>query len=131
MADQTCRQLQENVGKCLGRHKSVLDVMSKLQEASARANRALAKAVTSCGCIKVAAEKQTVPRDAGYRDLARHMRSHVEGELCDGCRETLESEIGHLLLYLAGMCEVLGMSLGDILERERDRLAALGPFYFC
>lgn len=131
MADQTCRELQETVGKYLARHKSVLDVMSKLQEAGARTNRAVAKAVTTCGCIRVSAEKQQVPGQVGYRNLAQHMRTHVEGELCDGCREALESEVGLQLLYLAGLCEVLGVRMGEVLERERDRLAALGPFYFC
>jgi len=131
MADQTCRDFQETVGKYLARHRSVLDVMSKLQEAGARTNRAVAKAVTTCGCIKVSAEKQQVPGQVGYRDLAQHMQTHVDGELCDGCREALESEVGLQLLYLAGLCEVLGLRLGEILERERDRLAALGPFYFC
>lgn len=133
MADQTCREFQETVGKYLARHKSVLDLMSKLQEAGARTNRAVAKAVTNCGCIKVNAERQQVPgaEPVGYRDLARHMRTHVDGELCEGCRETLESEVGLQLLYLAGLCEVLGIGLGDILQREHDRLAALGPFYFC
>ena len=131
MADQTCRDFQETVGKYLARHRSVLDVMSKLQEAGARTNRAVAKAVTTCGCIKVSAEKQQVPGQVGYRDLAQHMQTHVDGELCDGCREALESEVGLQLLYLAGLCEVLGLRLGEVLERERDRLAALGPFYFC
>lgn len=131
MADLLCRDFQETVGKYLARHRSVLDVMSKLQEANARTNRAVAKAVTTCGCVKVNANKQQVPAGAGYRDIAQHMRTHVEGELCDACRETLESEVGLQLLYLAGLCEVLGISLGEVLERERDRLAALGPFYFC
>lgn len=132
MADQTCRDFQETVGKYLARHKSLLDVMSKLQEAGARTNRAVAKAVTTCGCIKVTAQKQQIPAgEVGYRELAHHMQTHVEGGLCDACREALESEVGLQLLYLAGLCEVLGINLGEVLGRERDRLAALGPFYFC
>lgn len=106
-------------------------MMSKLQEASARTNRAVAKAVTTCGCVQVNATKQRVPTDADYRTIAQHMRTHVEGELCEACRETLESEIGLQLLYLAGLCEVLGIKLSEIIEREHDRLVALGPFYFC
>ncbi len=131
MADLLCREFQDTVGKYLARHRSVLDVMSKLQEAGARTNRAVAKAVTACGCIKVNADKQQVPSEAPYRQIAQHMRTHIKGELCEGCREALESEVGLQLLYLAGLCEVLGLELAVVLERERDRLAALGPFYFC
>jgi len=131
MPDAVCRDFQETVGKYLARHRSVLDVMSRLQEAAARTNRALAKAVTTCGCIQIQAEKQQIPPDADYRGLARHMKTHVTGELCEACREILESEIGLQLLYLAGLCEVLGLDLGEVLERETDRLSALGPFYFC
>jgi len=131
MADGFCRELQEAIGKCLVRHRSVLDLMSKLQEATSRTNRAVAKAVTSCGCIRVTAGKQEIPVDAHFRDLPRHARTHVEGRLCDACQEALESEIGIQLLYLAGLCEVLGLTLGDIVEAERNRVTALGPFYFC
>ena len=131
MADLLCREFQETVGKYLARHRSVLDVMSKLQEAGARTNRAVAKAVTSCGCVQVSAARQKVPDNSGYRDLVQHMQTHVKGTLCEGCRETLESEVGLQLLYLAGLCEVLKLDLGEVLQREHNRLSALGPFYFC
>jgi len=131
MADPICHEFQEAVGRNLARHRSVLDVMSKLQEAASRTNRAVVKAVTNCGCIKVNADKQQVPADVNYRELARHMQTHLDGRLCDSCRDVIESEIGLQLLYLAGLCEVLGLKMGDVLERERDRLTALGPFYFC
>jgi hypothetical protein len=131
MPDTMCQEFQEVIGRYLGRHRSVLDVMSKLQEATSRTNRAVAKAVTTCGCIRVTAEKQSLPPDADYRDMSRFARTHIEGQLCETCRETLESEIGIQLLYLGGLCEILGLALGEVLESERDRLAALGPFYFC
>ncbi|RJQ12038.1 MAG: DUF1573 domain-containing protein [Bacillota bacterium] len=131
MADLRCRDFQETVGRYLARHKSVLDLMSKLQEASARTNRAVAKAVTSCGCVQVVAAKQQVPDDASYSDIARHMQTHLEGDLCENCREALEGEVGRQLLYLAGLCEVAGLCLATVLEKEHDRLSALGPYYFC
>jgi hypothetical protein len=131
MADLLSREFQDTVGKYLARHRSVLDVMSKLQEAGARTNRAVSKAVTTCGCIKVNADKQQIPSQAPYREIVQHMRTHVDGTLCEGCREALESEVGLQLLYLAGLCEILGLGLAEVIEREHDRLAALGPFYFC
>lgn len=131
MADLICREFQNAVGQSLVRHRSLLDVMSKLQEASSRTNRAVSKAVTACGCITVNADRQKVPEGVDYRDLARHMQTHVRGDLCESCRDVIESEIGLQLLYLAGLCEVLGLQLSEVIERERDRLSALGPFYFC
>ncbi len=131
MADPVCHELQEAVGRCLVRHKSILDIMTKLQETASRTNRAVAKAVTSCGCIKVNAERQNIPPDTDYKSLARHMQTHIRGRLCEACREVLESDIGLHLLYLVGLCEVLGIDMGEVLEHERDRLVALGPFYFC
>ncbi|HAG45078.1 MAG TPA: DUF1573 domain-containing protein, partial [Clostridium sp.] len=58
MKDLIFDEFQNSVDECLLRHKSILDIMSKLQESEARVNRALIKSVTSCGCLKVEAEKQ-------------------------------------------------------------------------
>lgn len=48
----TPQEIQGTAGKFLIRHKSILDATSKMQEYCARVNRAIAKAVTCCGCIK-------------------------------------------------------------------------------
>jgi len=104
--------------------------MSKLDESVSRTNRAVAKSVTCCGCVEIKASKQHYPPSANYRELASHVSSHVEGRLCDNCREVVESEIGRQILYLAGLCEVLGLDLGEVLERELNRISALGSFYF-
>ena len=53
MKETSCQDFQANVEKYLIRHRSVLDIMSKYQESTARVNRALAKAVTECGCISI------------------------------------------------------------------------------
>ena len=50
--------LQDEVKHSLVRHKSILDIMTKLQEYNSRINRAIAKSVTSCGCIEMHAKKQ-------------------------------------------------------------------------
>ena len=57
------RILQEAVSEFLIRHRSVLDIISKFQEANARVNRAVVKAVTSCGCVEVEAGRQKFPAD--------------------------------------------------------------------
>ena len=131
MRDLLCDGFQEAVDEYLIRHKSILDVLSKLGESSGRANRAVAKAVTSCGCIKIDATKQTIPPDIGSLALIKdHMKNHVEGHLCEHCVEILEDEIGRNLFYLAALCNVLDLNLYDILLKEQERVTCLGIFNF-
>ncbi|MGH2348301.1 MAG: DUF1573 domain-containing protein [bacterium] len=121
-------RFQESVSQYLLRHRSILDVQSKLTESSARVNRALAKAVTSCGCINIAAGRQRFPADVSLKELKQFMSTHVNGELCEKCRETVETEIGTTLFYLAAMCALLGLNLRDVVEKEYDRVSALGVY---
>lgn len=49
MKDIICDEFQNTVSKYLVRHHSILDILSKVQESTARVNRATVKTVTSCG----------------------------------------------------------------------------------
>jgi hypothetical protein len=128
MKDTDEVRFQESVSQYLLRHRSILDVQTKLAEATARVNRAVAKSVTSCGCIEINAGKQTFPADASLRDLGRFMATHVSGGLCGKCREVLETELGSTLFYLAALCSLLNLNLKDVLEKEYRRVNALGVF---
>lgn len=119
---------QATVSEYLLRHRSILDVQTKLAEATARVNRAVAKSVTSCGCITINAEKQRFPTDVSLRELKQFMSSHLLGEMCEKCRELLETEIGTTLFYLAALCGLLDLNLKDVLEKEYKRVSALGVF---
>ncbi|MFO7319155.1 MAG: DUF1573 domain-containing protein [Clostridia bacterium] len=119
---------QQAVSDCLIRHRSVLDVMSKFQETGARVNRAVAKAVTSCGCVQVDAGRQTVPANISYWEMKEHMETHVKGEMCEHCREVLEQEIGRNLYYLTALCDLFGLRLERVLQEEQKRIATLGVF---
>ncbi|HEV8353064.1 MAG TPA: DUF1573 domain-containing protein [bacterium] len=121
-------RFQESVSQYLLRHRSILDVQSKLTESAARVNRALAKAVTSCGCVSVAAGRQRFPADVSLKELKQFMSTHLNGELCEKCREAVETEIGTTLFYLAAMCALLGLNLRDVVEKEYDRVSALGVY---
>lgn len=121
-------QFQSTVAEYLLRHRSILDVQTKLSEAAARVNRAVAKSVTSCGCISVTAAKQKFPTDIGFRELKQFMASHLSGEMCEKCREVVETEIGTTLFYLAALCSLLNLNLRDVLEKEHARVSALGVF---
>jgi hypothetical protein len=128
--DLLCDQFQATVDECLIRHKSVLDVMSKLQEADARISRAIAKAVTSCGCVRVTARRQEVPGDISLQQLRQYMGTHLEGALCESCKELVEAEVGNLLFYLAALCNVFDLNVYDALLKEQKKLSALGVFNF-
>lgn len=128
MKDIFCHGFQSAVDECLVRHKSVIDVMTKLSESSSRVNRAVAKAVTACGCMQVQAQRQVFPEEIPLAEMAQHVASHLQGELCDQCREAVEGEIGRNLFYLAALCNILGLSLYDALLKENDRLTSLGVF---
>jgi len=130
MKDLLCDQFQVTVGECLVRHRSVLDIMAKLQEANARVNRAITKSVTSCGCISIVAEKQRVPTDVPLEQLKEHFQTHLSGKLCDHCREIIEAELGNSLFYLAALCNVFDLNLYDIILKEQKKLSALGIFNF-
>jgi hypothetical protein len=119
---------QDQVEESLIRHRSVLDVLSKLQESTARVSRAVAKATTSCGCISVNARRQQFPSGVSLAELREFLGTHVEGALCERCREALETEIGSALFYLAALCGVFGLDLEAIQKKEHSRIKTLGIF---
>ena len=86
--NSTCENFQEQVSKVLIRHKSILDMMTKLDEYNARINRAVAKSVTSCGCISINATKQDYSKET-FEEMLDSTKTHVEGNICDGCKEVL------------------------------------------
>lgn len=128
MKDLICDDFQQSIDACLIRHRSVLDVLSKLSESSSRINRAVAKAVTSCGCIGIDAGKQSIPPGIESIELSKHMKTHLNGELCDHCAEILEDEIGRNLFYLAALCNIFDLNLHNILVKEKERITCLGIF---
>lgn len=129
MHEKTCMDFQSAVDEYLIRHRSILDIMTKYQESSARVNRAIAKAITECGCIQVHAERQQIPADADYSSLKTFMSSHVSGDPCDHCKEVLTKELGHNLFYLAALCNLSGLQLDKVMQREFDNVSTLGFFH--
>jgi hypothetical protein len=63
MKDIIFDDFQNAVNESLLRHKSILDILSKLNETEARINRAVTKSVTNCGCVEINASKQQLPED--------------------------------------------------------------------
>lgn len=123
-----CSAFQDAVSEYLIRHRSILDVLSKFQEATARVNRAVVKAVTSCGCVQVNAGRQQLPADITYWDMKEHMATHIDGQICEQCQEVLEQEIGRNMFYLAALCDLFELDLDKVIEDEHKRIATLGVF---
>ncbi len=130
MKDLLCDEFQNTVSELLIRHQSILDVLSKLQEASARINRAVTKAVTNCGCLKVKAERKGIPENISISQLKEYLDSHLDGKLCTNCQEIVESEIGRALFYLAALCNHLDLNLYDVFIKEHKKLSTLRFFNF-
>ncbi|NLG83232.1 MAG: DUF1573 domain-containing protein [Firmicutes bacterium] len=128
MPNLTGESFQATVDEYLIRHRSILDVLSKLQEATARVNRALAKAVTTCGCVEISASRQRIPEGVEFPRLKEFMATHLKGELCESCREIVETELGQGLFYFTALCSLLGFRIEEIMAREEERIATLGPY---
>jgi hypothetical protein len=128
LAQFNCQDFEKTVSTYLLRHQSILDLMAKCQESSARTNRAITKSVTTCGCLKINAQKQPLPPEASIKDLKKFFSSHLQGKLCASCREIVIDELGKNLFYITALCNTLGISLQEIIEEENGKVRTLGRF---
>jgi hypothetical protein len=130
VTDLICDEFQNTVSKYLVRHQSILDILSKIQESTARVNRAAVKTVTNCGCLQVHAEKKEISPDATFDDFAitKLMDNNLQGEICSDCKETLENELGKAIFYLAALCNSMDINLYDVILKEHKKLSTLRIF---
>jgi hypothetical protein len=129
MKDVIFDDFQNSVNESLLRHKSILDIITKLQESESRISRAVAKSVTNCGCLEIDAKKQELPEEVDdFEKLDNCLKTHVKGNLCDNCREVIQSEIGNNLFYLTSLCNILDINLYDVLLKEYDKINTLGKY---
>ncbi len=110
------------------RPRSALDILPKLVEAGVRIQKAVTKAVLSCGCIRLHASKPVLPENASLGDLRHLLSRHVEGNLCESCREMLEEEMGRNIYYLAALCNALDLHLFDVILKEHKKVSLLGMY---
>ncbi|WP_028309176.1 hypothetical protein [Desulfitibacter alkalitolerans] len=130
MDQEICKDFQETVAQFTIRHKSILDIISKTDEASAKVNRATIKAVTQCGCIEIEAKKHQWPEDINILDIKNMLDSDLAGQLCPDCQDVIETEIGKLLFYITALCNTLNLNLDEILVKENAKILTLGKFNF-
>jgi len=119
---------QKSVDQFLIQHRSILDVITKYQESNARVNRAIVKAVTQCGCIKIKANKQIIPSNTKLMEIHKFMDTHIEGSLCENCKEIIETELGSNLFYSTAICNILNLDFNKIIKKEEERISTLGIY---
>ncbi|KGG80112.1 hypothetical protein Y919_08060 [Caloranaerobacter azorensis H53214] len=125
--DLLCDEFQDIVAEVLIRHKSILDIITKLEESNARINRALIKSVTSCGCISINAKKQEFKHES-LKEAKNTIDNHLEGKMCDSCKEKIEEELGKHLFYIAALCNTLDLNFYDLIIKEYKKLNTLGIY---
>jgi hypothetical protein len=129
MKDLICDEFQNAVGDLLIRHHSILDVLSKLSEATCRVNRAVIKTVTDCGCVSIEAEKLRIPEHIeSLGELRDCLDNHLRGKLCPNCQEVVYNEMGKLLFYTAALCNTIDINLYDVFIKEYKKATALGVY---
>lgn len=125
MNDLIFDNFQNDVAELLLRHKSILDVMTKYNESSSKVNRAIAKTITECGCLKISANEQNSKNDEFFSNC---QDPHVKGSLCENCRYVIEKELGNNLFYTAALCNTVDINLFDVLLKESNKLKTLGKY---
>jgi hypothetical protein len=128
MKDLLYNDFQDSVDELLMRHRSILDVLTKFQESQTRVNRAVVKAVTSCGCIEINSKKQSYSSEVSLQELKDFMDTHLKGNICGNCRDVIEKELGNNLFYMAALCNLVDVSMYDVLLKEYEKIKTLGVF---
>lgn len=116
------------VNDVLIRHKSILDVITKIQESSSKVNRAIIKSVTNCGCVQIEGKLQEAPEHITFDELTQYMNSHIHGDLCETCKEKIEQELGNHLFYITAACSLLNIKVEDVLQMEYNKIKTLGKY---
>ncbi|SHK21124.1 DUF1573 domain-containing protein [Tepidibacter formicigenes] len=128
MTDFNFADFKNEVNNALIRHKSILDIITKLEETNSKINRAIIKSVTSCGCIQIQGNKQETPENISFNELKEYMKSHINGDLCEICKEKIEEELGNHLFYITAACNLLDINIEYVLKKENNKLKTLGKY---
>lgn len=127
MKDLILDDFQNYVDESLIRHRSILDVITKYSESTAKVNRSIIKAVTNCGCIEINSSEKYCRNDSD-KTLDNFLNSHLNGHICEDCREVIEKELGSNIFYLVALCNHLDINLYDVFIKEYNRTMTLGKF---
>jgi hypothetical protein len=124
----TLKQFQDQVADLLLRHRSLLDVLSKLQQSSAAVGRSVIKSTTECGCIEVNASKQPYLAEMSLDEAKTQLGTHMTGHLCENCMDVVGAELGRHIFYISALSNLLEIDLEHVVENESKKCATLGLF---
>ena len=127
MKNTSTDAFQEKVGSLLIRNSNILDILTKCQTSCARMCRSTIKSATGCGCIEIHGKKGVIAFNSSAAERLS-AGSCIDGELCRDCRSIIENEIGESLFYIASLCNVLGISMKKITQKEIERVESLGKY---
>lgn len=127
MNDMIFDEYQNCVNDSLIRHNNILDIITKYSETNSKVNRAIAKSITNCGCINIQ-NISNIKNENNDSNKASSSNNKASCIACHDCREIIEEEIGNNLFYLTSLCNLLGISLYDIIIKEYDKMITLGKF---
>ncbi|GIO15265.1 hypothetical protein J19TS2_48200 [Cohnella xylanilytica] len=128
MSAPTLQEFQQQVSELLLRHRSLLDVLTKYSQSNASVNRAVSKAITECGCIELNARHQGFSEEMELDQAMKQSKSHMEGQLCENCLDIVRSELGKNMFYMSALCNLLGISMEEVVAKESDKCSTLGLF---
>ena len=128
MSAPSLQAFQDQVSELLLRHRSLMDVLSKNGQSNASVNRAVTKAVTECGCIELHATKQNFDVGRDLETAKDLLGTHVDGQLCENCREAVSSELGRSLFYMSALANLLDIRLDEVVDKESQKCSTLGLF---
>ena len=77
-----CSEFQKSTAELQLLNKSILDIVTKLDEQTSMLNRAIFKSATHCGCIEIHATKQIYSPHKSLEENQKELDTHIEGELC-------------------------------------------------
>lgn len=128
MSTLSLKEFQDQVSNLLLRHRSMLDVLSKFQQSNSAANRAVVKAITECGCIEVHASKQHYTSEMTLDQAKEQLDNHLDGHICEHCKDIIVAELGKNLFYTASLCNLLDIDMEKVVEKESAKCSTLGLF---
>lgn len=112
-------------------HKNILEQLVKFQELSAKLNKNIIRACSTCGCIEINANKfdfSNNARELSFEAIRLLEDHHIKGNLCEDCKDLIEKHMGSCLYYLTYMCNSLNLDFNDIFIKEMDKINLLGRF---
>ncbi|MCG7410663.1 DUF1573 domain-containing protein [Paenibacillus sp. ACRRX] len=128
MSTPNLQTFQDQVADLLLRHRSLLDVLSKCGQSDSSVNRAVTKAITECGCLEVHAKRQPYQPEMDLDQAKHSLESHLQGHLCENCKDVIRAELGKHLFYMSALCNLLDIRLDEVVKQESSKCSTLGVF---